>query len=97
MQAELAVCHSDHHLLINDNQRPWFQEKYTLVRGAQPFGRGNADWTISQGHEGCGEIVSIGKEAKGKGFDIVSLLASYFIEKSCPLVSRGRYSRKPKI
>ncbi|KAL6246281.1 hypothetical protein RBB50_006517 [Rhinocladiella similis] len=55
-----GVCHSDHHLLINDNQRPWFQEKYTL------------------GHEGCGEIVSIGKEAKGKGFDIgdkIALLA----------------------
>ncbi|KAK5049527.1 hypothetical protein LTR84_004456 [Exophiala bonariae] len=26
----LLVCHSDHSLLTNDKQRPWFQEKYTL-------------------------------------------------------------------
>ncbi|KAJ5275283.1 Short-chain dehydrogenase/reductase SDR [Penicillium chrysogenum] len=26
----LSVCHSDHSLLTNEKQRPWFQEKYTL-------------------------------------------------------------------
>ncbi|CAG7967667.1 unnamed protein product [Penicillium nalgiovense] len=26
----LLVCHSDHSLLTNEKQRPWFQEKYTL-------------------------------------------------------------------
>ncbi|KAJ5482167.1 Short-chain dehydrogenase/reductase SDR [Penicillium sp. IBT 31633x] len=25
-----GVCHSDHSLLTNEKQRPWFQEKYTL-------------------------------------------------------------------
>lgn len=27
-----TVCHSDHSLLTNENQRPWFQDKYILVR-----------------------------------------------------------------
>lgn len=27
----LLVCHSDHSLLTSEKQRPWFQEKYTLV------------------------------------------------------------------
>ncbi|KAH8695553.1 chaperonin 10-like protein [Talaromyces proteolyticus] len=69
-----GVCHSDYSLLTNENQRPWFQEKYIL------------------GHEGCGRIVQIGKEAKESGFKVGDRVATIAVpgcgESDCPECSR---------
>ncbi|KAJ6143099.1 hypothetical protein N7471_002552 [Penicillium samsonianum] len=63
----LLVCHSDHSLLTSEKQRPWFQEKYTLV--LTMFAR-------FKGHEGCGEIVQIGDQVKHAGFSVGDRIAT---------------------
>ncbi|KAJ5589086.1 Short-chain dehydrogenase/reductase SDR [Penicillium hordei] len=61
--SEVASIWGDHSLLTSERQRPWFQEKYTLI-------------PRFKGHEGCGEIVQIGDQVKDAGFSVGDRIAT---------------------
>ncbi|KXG45696.1 Short-chain dehydrogenase/reductase SDR [Penicillium griseofulvum] len=87
----------DHSLLTSEKQRPWFQEKYTLVWPLYPFSSRSVIDKLTRvprfkGHEGCGEIVQIGENVKDSGFSVGDRIATIAVpgcgSDDCPECSR---------
>lgn len=87
------VCHSDK-ALIDIEDRPHFNEKYTLVLTPTyyPSPRPSLKERCQQGHEGSGEIVRIGADVTDPKFQIGTRVACVAVpgcgDDSCPECSR---------
>lgn len=73
------MCRSDHSLVTNEKQPGWFQESFTLVSCLCARPKAFQLIFVSQGHEGCGQIVELGSEARDSGFKVSDIVVLHAV------------------